>query len=201
MEIDTSSLASREAYALLIASIVPRPVAWVSTQDRAGNRNLAPFSFFMGVGSSPPMLAVSIGTRKGSAKDTARNIREVGDFVVNICTRDLAERMVATSAEVGPDVDEFVLAGLTACPSVRVSSPGVAESPVRMECRLQQVVEPAGRTLDLVIGEIVHVHLDDGILTDGLPDPSKWQPIARLGGPLYASLGEIFSIPRPSSGG
>ncbi|MBY0588458.1 flavin reductase family protein [bacterium] len=200
MEIPADSVSMREAYGLLISCIVPRPVAWVSTRSADGVANLAPFSFFMGVGSKPPMLAVSVGHRHGSSKDTARNIRETGEFVVNICTRSLADRMVATSAEVGPEIDEFQLAGLTPIDSLAIQAPGVAESPIRMECRLHSIVDPAPNPVDLVLGEVIHFHLDDSILTDSLPDPMKLDPVARLGGSLYASLGEIFPIGRPDGG-
>ena len=186
----------REAYGLLIASIVPRPVAWVSTRSSDGVLNLAPFSFFMGVGSKPPMLAVSVGQRRGNPKDTTKNIRDTKDFVVNICTKELAQKMVQSSAEVGPEVDEFTLAGLTPISSVAIAAPGVKESPIRMECRLHSIVDPAPNPVDLILGEIVHFHLDDAILTAGLPDPRKLNPICRLGKSDYAALGEIFSIPR-----
>jgi flavin reductase (DIM6/NTAB) family NADH-FMN oxidoreductase RutF len=197
MEIDPQSLSMREAYALLISSIVPRPVAWVSTVSQHGVRNLAPFSFFMGVGSKPPMLAVSIAHRQGQSKDTARNIRETAEFVVNICPATLAHRMVDTSAEVAPEVDEFELARLTATPSHAVLPPGVLESPIRLECRLHSIMAPEPNPVDLVLGEIVHFHFDDQILTGRLPDPRKLDPIARLGESYYATLGEILSIPRP----
>lgn len=200
MDIDASSLSGRDAYGLMISCVVPRPVAWVSTLSSSGQRNLAPFSFFMGVGSKPPMLAVSVGQRKGGPKDTARNIRNTREFVVNICSRSLAEKMVATSGEFPADVDEFDIAGLTPSTSVVVKPPGVLESPIRMECRLHQVIEPADN-LDLVLGEVVHFHLDDSILTDGQPDPEKLDPVARLGGQKYASLGAIFELGRPGSGG
>ncbi len=176
MEIPASSLSMREAYGLLIASIVPRPVAWVSTRAADGVLNLAPFSFFMGVGSKPPMLAVSVGQRRGKPKDTAQNIRDTNEFVVNICTRSLADRMVQSSAEVGPDVDEFTLAGLTPIPSTAISAPGVKESPIRMECRLHSIIDPTPNPVDLILGEIVHFHLDDSILTASLPIPASSTP-------------------------
>lgn len=197
MEIPASSLSMREAYGLLIASIVPRPVAWVSTRGTDGILNLAPFSFFMGVGSKPPMLAVSVGHRRRDPKDTARNIRDTKEFVVNICTKELAHKMVQSSAEVGPEVDEFTLAGLTPIPSTAIAVPGVKESPIRMECRLHSIVDPAPNPVDLILGEIVHFHLNDSILTAGQPDPRKLDPICRLGQNDYASLSDIFSIPRP----
>lgn len=199
MEIASEDLSGREAYALMTASIVPRPVAWVSSLSTDGVRNLAPFSYFVGVGSKPPMLAVSVGWRKGSSKDTAANIRATEEFVVNLATGSLAEQMVATSAEVAAEVDEFALAGLTPCESTSIKAPGVKESPVRMECRLHQIVRPGENPVDLVLGKIVHFHIDDSILRDGLPDAGLLDPIARLGRQEYARLGNIFTIERPST--
>lgn len=199
MEIAASTLSPRDVYAVMTACIVPRPVAWVSTLSKEGVRNLAPFSYFMGVGSKPPMLAVSVGHRRDASKDTGRNARETGEFVVNICTRLLAEKMAATAGEYEAHVDEFEVAGLTASESKSVRAPGVFESPVRLECKLHQVVEPSDN-VDLLIGEVLHFHFDDSILTDGLPDAAKLDPVARLGGPWYASLGEIFAMERPKSG-
>jgi flavin reductase (DIM6/NTAB) family NADH-FMN oxidoreductase RutF len=200
MEIPADSLSAREAYALLISSIVPRPVAWISTRSEQGILNLAPFSFFMGVGSQPPLLAVSVGHRKGNPKDTTDNIRQTSQFVVNICTRSLADKMVVTSAEVSPDVDEFQLAQLTPCDSVAVRAPGVAESPIRLECQLHSIIEPTPNPVHLILGQILHFHIDDQIMTGSLPDPRKLDPIARLGNAFYASLGDIFEIARPSLG-
>ncbi len=197
MEIDPKSLSIREVYGLMTSCIVPRPVAWVSTIAASGARNLAPFSYFMGVGSSPPMLAVSIGWRKGEPKDTARNIKETGDFVVNVATAPLVEQMVATSGEYPPDVDEFTLAKLTPTPSAKVKSPGVLESPLRMECILVDVIKPGANPTDLILGEIIHFHVDDQIVSEGLPAMQLLRPIARLGKQEYAELGPAFTFDRP----
>lgn len=198
MEISSSSLSFRDAYQLMISSIIPRPVAWISTIDIDGQCNVAPFSFFMGVGGKPPMLAVSVAKRHDDHKDTSRNIRETGEFVVNICPSRMAEKMVLTSGEYSHDVDEFQVAGLTPVPSTVIKPPGVGESPLRMECKLAQIIKPGDNPADLILGEIVHFHLDDAILEDGLPSPVKFDPIARLGGQNYASLTNIREIPRPS---
>jgi len=198
MEIASSSLSFRDAYQLMISSIIPRPVAWISTIDPNGQHNVAPFSFFMGVGGKPPMLAVSVARRQDSHKDTARNIRDTGEFVVNICPSHLAEKMVLTSGEYPHEVNEFELAGLTPVPSHAIKPPGVGESPLRMECKLSEIVKPGDNPADLILGEIVHFHLDDDILENGLPSPSKLDPIARLGGQNYASLTNVREIMRPS---
>ena len=197
MEIASSSLSFRDAYAMMISSIIPRPVAWISTVDGEGGMNVAPFSFFMGVGAKPPMLAVAVAKRKDERKDTSRNIRETGEFVVNICPASMAEKMVLTSGEYSHEVDEFVVAGLTPVPSTAVRPPGVGESPLRMECRLVQIITPGENPTDLILGEVIHFHIDDAIIEDGLPSPQKLDPIARLGRQLYASLCDIREIPRP----
>lgn len=198
MEIDSSSLSFRDAYQLMISSIIPRPVAWISTIDNDGQRNVAPFSFFMGIGAKPPMLAVSVARRHDHQKDTARNIRDTGEFVVNMCPTQLAEKMVLTSGEYPHEVDEFQVAGLTLVASAVIKPPGVGESPLRMECKLTQIIKPGDNPADLILGEIVHFHVDDSIVENGQPSPFKLDPIARLGGQNYASLTNIHEIPRPS---
>lgn len=199
MDIPADQLSGKQAYQLMVSCIIPRPIAWVSTRSAEGKLNLAPFSYFMGVGSRPPMLAVAIGERGGRPKDTAANIRATAEFVVSITPRALAEKMVQSSADYPPEVDEFAAAGLTPAVSARVGCPGVAESPVRMECRLHGIVTPGTNPIHLVIGEVVHFHVDDRILTDGRPDARKLDPVARLGGLEYAALGEIFTLPRPEA--
>lgn len=199
MQIDPATLRAREAYALMISCIVPRPVAWVSTLSADGRRNLAPFSYFMGVSASPLLLAVSVGRRKEALKDTAQNVADTGEFVVNMATRSLADKMVATSGEYSPEIDEFDVAKLSAVPSIVVRPPGVGESPIRLECRSVGIQQPGSAPVDLILGEVVHLTIDDAILRDGLPDPRLLDPVARLGKNLYASLGEIFAIDRPDA--
>ncbi len=168
MEADPASLPWRSVYKLMTGSIVPRPIGWISTVDPAGAANLAPFSFFNGVASRPPTVVFSptIRSTDGGSKDTLRNLRSTGEFVVNIVTEALAEAMVLTSTEFPPEVDEFRAAGLTAVPSASVSPPRVAESPIHFECTVQQIVEigsgPGGGSL--VIGRIVHLHIDQAVL-------------------------------------
>jgi flavin reductase (DIM6/NTAB) family NADH-FMN oxidoreductase RutF len=198
MEIDPKDRSPLEIYQLMTSCIIPRPVAWISTCSRDGVLNLAPFSYFMGVGSRPPMLAVCIGQRTGRPKDSAQNIRDTRQFVVNMTPRALAEKMVQTSGDYGPNIDEFEAAGLTPVPSVNVKPPGVAESPLRMECELHDIVKPGENPIDLILGEVVHFSLDDKIVRDGLVDAQLLDPVSRLGKNEYAALGEIFSIARPS---
>ena len=198
MDVDAKDLSPREIYPLMTSCIIPRPVAWISTRSQAGVLNLAPFSYFMGVGSRPPMLSVCIGQRTGRPKDTAQNIRDTQQFVVNIATCKWAEKMVQCSGDYAPDVDEFEAAGLTPSPSVWVEPPGVAESPMRMECKLYEIIKPGDNPIDLILGEVVHFHLDDAIVKDGLADAALLDPVSRLGHDEYAPLGSIFSLFRPS---
>ncbi|MBI3242157.1 MAG: flavin reductase family protein [Chloroflexi bacterium] len=198
MIIDPSSLAPRDRYRLLISSVAPRPIAWISTRARDGSLNLAPFSFFQALSGTPPLVVISIGKRKGAPKDTLRNIEETGEFVINTVTEELAERMSLTSGEWPADVNEFELTRLTPSPSEVVKAPRVAESPLNMEARLFQLVHLTGSDYALVVGEIVRWHVADGYLApDGLVDIARIRPIARLARDEYTKFGEVISIPRP----
>ncbi len=194
MILDPQTLSSSAVYRFLIGVVVPRPIAFVSTIGSHG-ANVAPFSYFMPIGSRPPLLGVSIGLRDGEIKDTLANIRETGDFVINVVTEALAERMVRASGDWPKDVDEFEMAGLTRGPSELVRSPRVTESPVNLECRLFR--EVALGDAALVVGELVWAHVDDALLVDGRVDVEKLRPIGRLGGDGYAPVREILNLPRP----
>jgi flavin reductase (DIM6/NTAB) family NADH-FMN oxidoreductase RutF len=157
--------------------------------------NAAPFSSFNYVAHSPPMLAVNIGSREGKLKDTARNIVETGEFTVNVATLATMETMHKTGADYPPEVSEVEALGIALLPGVKVKPPRVAASPIHMECRLERAV-PLGRGLNtLYIGEIVAFHLSPEVYDGRNVDSMKLQPIARLGGPYYAALGEIFHRP------
>lgn len=202
MEWDLETLDSGHAYRLMNSLIVPRPIAWVGTISPAGRHNLAPFSYFNGVGSEPPALSVSIATRDdGGPKDTLRNIEATGEFTVSAVPFRLAEAMNRTSAELPYGESEFAAAGVTPAPSAKVKAPGVAESPARWECRLIQVVPVGGSSL--VIGRIVHLFLDDAVLADAPPgrfptaDPGRLDAVARLGGEGYARITDRFAMKRP----
>lgn len=166
------------------AILGPRPVGWISTCDALGRANLAPYSFFNVFNYRPPIVAfASVGL-----KDTARNARDTGEFVVNLATRELAEAMNATSADVPPEVDEFELAGVAKRPSVQVRPPAVAASPVALECRVtqvQQLADAGGAALDtwMVFGEVVHAHVSSDLLVDGCYDTAAARPVLRGGGP------------------
>lgn len=183
MEIDPTTRNHHDLYKLLIGCIVPRPIAWVSTEDRAGTRNLAPFSFFNGIGSNPPAVSISIThlpSRPSGQKDTLDNILDLGEFVVNIVTEATAVAMNETATTYPAHVDEFAAAGLTPVPSLTVRPPRVAESPVSFECRLHTTVPvgdgPGSGTL--VIGIIQHIHIHDNIIDErGYIDIQHLQPI------------------------
>jgi flavin reductase (DIM6/NTAB) family NADH-FMN oxidoreductase RutF len=198
---DPAEHAAKDIYKLMIGAIVPRPIAFVSSEDDKGIRNLAPFSYFTACSTNPPVVCFCAAVRSGpeSQKDTLRNIRATGEFVVNIVTEEIAEPMNATSAEVGPEVDEFELSGLTPQASERVRPPRVAESPIQMECRLRQVIEvsplPGGG--NLVLGDVVLFHIREGLLGDGKIDPDKLLGIGRMGGPTYVRTRDRFDMQRP----
>lgn len=199
--IDPSGLSAREIYGLMISAIVPRPIALVSTTDGRGGRNLAPFSYFMGVASVPPTLAISsVSRRSGEKKDTLRNIEAGGEFVVNVVSEAMAEAMNLTSADYPYGEDEFAKAGLTPVPGEIVAAPRVAESPVQMECRVSRILEVGAQPAYLVLGEIVLFHVREDVLTGGRVDVMKLRPVARLGGSDYAHVREVFSMARPVIG-
>jgi flavin reductase (DIM6/NTAB) family NADH-FMN oxidoreductase RutF len=197
MRIDPVELSPREAYSLLISAIVPRPIAWVSTLSPSGQPNLAPFSFFTGLTSNPPTLAVAIGRRRGQPKDTASNIEARGEFVVNLVTADLARSMVLTSGDFPPEVNEFEEASLTPLESERVAPPRVKESPVQMECRLEQILSVGRAETSLVIGEVLLFHIDDAFWSGTDVEIADLKPVGRLGQNLYAAISETWEIPRP----
>ncbi|SFP78327.1 flavin reductase family protein [Sphingomonas rubra] len=183
----------------LNAIVAPRPIGWISTMSAAGKRNLAPYSFFNVLNYAPPLIAFS----SMGWKDSVANAKETGEFVWNLATRPLAEAMNATSA--GTDDDEFTLSGLDAAPSRLVAPPRVAASPVSFECRLTQLIRletKEGRALDqwLVIGEAVGIHIDQGLLDDGIYQTARARPITRGGGPAdYFEITEdaLFRMRRP----
>ncbi|MBD8014547.1 flavin reductase family protein [Planococcus wigleyi] len=199
ISIDPEQNKERDNYKLLVGSIIPRPIAFVTTQSEEGVVNGAPFSYFNIVSSNPPMVSVSIQRPTGEWKDTARNIYGNGEFVVHIVDRDNVGKINETAASLPPSESEVDMAGLTKVPSTRVSVPGVKESKIRMECRLVQSVPFGGDGpgSDLFIGEIVQFHVDEAIYENGRIDPRGLDAVSRLAGSSYAAMGEIFSLDRP----
>jgi flavin reductase (DIM6/NTAB) family NADH-FMN oxidoreductase RutF len=201
MLLDFSSLKPRDAYGWMISTILPRPIAWVSTISLGGKTNLAPFSFFQGVTSNPPTLMfVPVNTRDGTKKDTVRNIEEVPEFVVNLVPFALAEQMNASSALLPYGESEFEAFGIAAAPSHRVRPPRVAAAPVAFECTLDRFVQIGEGPLaaNVVFGRIEFLHVAEAALgADGKPDAEKLDLIGRLGGESYARTTDRFSLPRP----
>lgn len=207
MYVNTSQLSHSELYSILLSSVVPRPIAWVSTVSAAGQPNLAPFSFFNCVSVDPPLLAFAPGLRPpkdttlihGEPKDTLRNVRETKEFVVNVVTYNLREPMNLTSGEYDHTVNEFELASLTPRRSQLVRPPRVGESPVSFECKLYQILDfsEAPTSSSLVIGEIVAIHIDDAHCKDGRLDRDSLDLIGRMGGMLYTRTTDRFEMVRP----
>ncbi|MDO6442793.1 flavin reductase family protein [Marinobacter sp. 2_MG-2023] len=183
------------------ALVAPRPIGWISSRSSEGTLNLAPYSFFNAFNYIPPIIGFSsIGY-----KDSVRNAQETGEFCWNLVTRSLSDAMNQTCAPVGPEVDEFALAGLTPRPSRIISPPHVAESPVTLECRVSQVLQLSGadgKKVDtwVVFGEVVGVHIAQQLLKDGIYDTAAAEPVMRGGGPAdYFTLdaGQKFQMHRP----
>ncbi|MCX7760564.1 MAG: flavin reductase family protein [Hydrogenothermaceae bacterium] len=198
MEFDVKELTSEHIYKLMVSSIVPRPIAWISTVSKDGVFNIAPFSFYNGITSEPPLVVVSIGKKdSGVKKDTWKNIDEVGDFVINLVTYDLIEKMNITATAFDENVDEFIEAGLTPVPSIDVKAPRIKESPVNIECKKHMIIDIAD--MGVVIGEIVRFHIDDNLINEkGYIDNRKLKIVGRMGGADYClvSAENIFTIKR-----
>jgi len=202
-ELELKSLSPREVYHLMTRVVAPRPIALVSSLDPDGRGNLAPFSYFMMGGSNPPSCVICpLRTRSGAQKDTLRNVEQTKEYVINVCTRELAERMNRCSYDYAPEVDEFDRSGLTRQASRLVRPPRVQESPIHLECGLHQVVRHGDGPLssNYLIGEVLLVHVRDDLLgEDGRPDDSRIRFIGRLGADYYTEVSpaSLFEMPRP----
>ena len=201
MHFDPAEVRPAVFYQHMVHCIVPRPIAWVSTVGKSGTTNVAPFSYFTGVGSRPPsLLFCPANNKEGQPKDTLRNIQEAGDFVVNIVSFPLTDQMNSTAAELAPEESEFEAFGLTPSESFKVKSPGVAESHVQFECTTLQILNlgdgPGGA--NIVIGKVVYVHIDDSVVgARDLVDPELLDAIGRMGGISYCRTKQRFDLPRP----
>ena len=201
MEFDFEKLAADDRYKILTATIVPRPIAWITTRSKNGVRNAAPFSFFNAMSKTPPILAIGIQANSdGSMKDSARNILETGEFVVNLVPRAAAQSMNLTSIDAPADIDELTLAKLDTAPAIKVKPERIAASPVAFECRLHTPVEVAPSQL-IVLGEIVQAHVADAFVLDPLKhyiDTLALHLIGRMQGRgWYTPADDAFQIERP----
>ena len=180
------------------ALVSPRPIGWISSVAKGGSANLAPYSYFNAVSSSPPFVMFSsIGS-----KDTLSNIQSTGEFVVNMAVAELKDALNTSSASVASDVDEFEISGLTKGTCKHVAVPRVAESPVALECLLTKVVSLESRdgttaSSQVVFGEVIGIHIDDSVIVEGIVDLTQVRPLARLGYHDYAIIDNIFAMPRP----
>jgi flavin reductase (DIM6/NTAB) family NADH-FMN oxidoreductase RutF len=185
--------------------VVPRPIGWISTVSKEGVINVGPYSFFNAVADRPAMVMFSSSHRPESPerKDSHRNAEETGEFVVNIVTEALKERMNVTSAPYPAETDEMAKAGLTPAPCVNVKAPRIAEAPVALECKHFQTVRLPAMAPDtgnvIVIGSVVGIHIDESILTDGMVDMTKFRPIARLGYWQYTVVDNAFWMEPPEA--
>jgi len=200
LSIDPTSISERDNYKFLIGSIIPRPIAFVTTRSKEGVLNGAPFSYFNIVSSNPPMLSLSVQRSGGKQKDTARNILKNKEFVVHIVDEQNVEMVNKTAASLPPNQSEIEIAGFTSVDSVKVSVPGVKEARVRFECVLEHSLELGGETspgCDFIIGRIVQYHIEEDIYEKGRINPRELAAVSRLAGANYAKIGEIFEIERP----
>jgi flavin reductase (DIM6/NTAB) family NADH-FMN oxidoreductase RutF len=198
MEINIAETEQKEITSFFYRILIPRPIAWVSTKSKAGIDNLAPFSFYGGVSANPPIVSLGIGRRAGKHKDTSQNLIDTGECVIHLTSVELSEKMIKTSAELPPEDDEFEIAGLEKAKSTDVKPPRLRDARVALEGKLYQHLEVGNGPGDMLLVEIIRIHIDDGMLDErGRPDSSKLDTLARLGGRQYASLTEAWEIIRP----
>ena len=200
LSFDPSMNSERENYKLLIGSIIPRPIAFITSVSKDGTLNGAPFSYFNIVSSNPPMISVAIQRNGGKQKDTARNILDSKEFVVHIVDQENVEKINETAASLPPNQSEIELAKLTPVKSTKITIPGIKEAKVRFECTLEHYVELGGNDspgCDLIIGRVVQFHIDDTIYENGRINPDALGAVSRLAGQSYARIGEIFELERP----
>lgn len=202
---DPAGHPQRQIYKLMTGIIVPRPIALVSTVDAGGIANLAPFSFFAGVGSAPPtvlfcpVLRPASTHKAGQRKDTLRNVEETREFVINVVSEAIAAQTNLTAAEVAPEIDEFDLSGLTPLASELVKTPRVAESPAQMECKLMQVIytgEQPGSGV-IVLGEVVRFHVREDLVEDFRIDPARLDAVGRMAGNTWVRTRDRIELTRP----
>jgi flavin reductase (DIM6/NTAB) family NADH-FMN oxidoreductase RutF len=192
---DPASMETLRLYKLVTGTVVPRPIGFVSTQGTNGVANVAPFSFFNAVSHRPPIVLFSSAVREGHDKDTITNVRETGEFVVNIVTERIARQMSTCAENYPPQTSEFAVSGLTPVPATVVKAPLVAESPVNMECRVLQVLPLPESEYTLVLGRVVLFHVDREIFgQEGRIDATALRAIGRMAGNTYVSTRDLFAM-------
>ena len=200
MNFSSTSISRATAYKLLVSTILPRPIAFVTTVDVNGKTNAAPFSFFNAMGSAPPVIVLGFEPKAdGDQKDTPNNILAMNEFVVNIVNEPLAQQMNICAASLPAEVSEIDVAKLQTLCSIEVAPPRLAASPASFECRLMKDIELSGGGR-IILGEVLHFHLSDDVVSGVDPlrvDIDKLAPISRLSGPLYGRISDQFEIQRP----
>lgn len=191
LELDLVALGERERYFLLTSVVVPRPIAWVSTLDAEGTRNLAPYSYFNACSATPPIVHFTSTT----SRDSLANVKATGEFVVNVVSEELAPAMRASSAALYSGEDEFEVAGLQTVLSRTVAPPRVAGAKVALECRLRQLLKMGEGTM--VFGDVLHVHVDHSVWREGRVDPTLLRPVGRLSAPYFATVSDVYSLDLP----
>jgi flavin reductase (DIM6/NTAB) family NADH-FMN oxidoreductase RutF len=191
LELELAALEARERYFLLTSVVVPRPIAWVSTLDAEGTRNLAPYSYFNACSATPPIVHFTSTT----SRDSLANVRATGEFVVNVVSEDLAPAMRVSSAALYSGEDEFEVAGLQTIPSRTVAPPRVAGAKVALECRLRQELEMGEGTM--VFGDVLHIHVERSVWREGRVDPTLLRPVGRLSAPYFSTVSEVYSLDLP----
>lgn len=202
MIFDPGTLDRGTLNSLINGLVYPRPIAWVSTLSASGQANLAPFSFFNAFSFFPPTVAIGPGSRNGVNKDSLRNIRETGEFVVSVVTEDLAKLANATSAEFGPEVNEWEALGIVGADCEAVRPQRVAASPAAFECRMLQIVDlgsPESPTNSLVIGRVIRIYVEDAALDGTRPLSDVLKLVGRMGGSEWCRTIDKFLLPRPAS--
>lgn len=191
------AMAKNEAYNLLTSAVIPRPIAYVTSQGEENSLNGAPFSYFNIISAKPPLLALSVGLREGKPKDTTANILKHKEFVVHMVDRDNLDQVNQCSKAYKANESEVDVVGFTVLKSDKVETRSIQESPVRFECRLFKTVVLGDGGETLIIGEIVQMHVNEKYLDNHEINAERYKPIARLGKKNYAKLGEVFSLERP----
>jgi flavin reductase (DIM6/NTAB) family NADH-FMN oxidoreductase RutF len=192
--LDPSDHDAEKIYRLMTGIVVPRPIAWVTSLSSSGVLNLAPFSAFTFVAQKPPMLAISVGRKGNIYKDTAHNILAHEEYVIHIADSPLINAVHESSAEHPSDVSEVEHLNLETIASEKIKVPRLAAPPVAMECRFRQCLEFGETKSRLIVGEVVMFHIRDGLLDNGKVETAALDPIARVGGPRYARLGDIVTL-------